>query len=72
MKIVEPPYDCQLCRMELADRILDNVENDITVSFATFIVSFNAMAVKYGLDTISLSRALITEIHASHSGGEDA
>jgi len=58
--------------MELADRILDNVENDITVSFATFIVSFNVMAVKYGLDTISLSRSLITEIHASHSGGEDA
>ena len=48
----EPPYDCDLCRMELADRMLDCADGDISVSVASFIASFILLTKTFDTDII--------------------
>ena len=69
--MTEPPYDCNLCRIEMANRLLDCAEGDITASVATFLVAMNTLAFKYQVDLITLVREVMIDTHTSH-GGDDA
>lgn len=69
--MTEPPYDCNLCRIEMADRLLDCHKGDITTSIGTFIVAMNSLAIKYNVSIGTLVREVMIELHAEH-GGDDA
>lgn len=69
--MTEPPYDCNLCRIEMANRLLDCTEGDITASVATFVIAMNTLAFKYQVDLITLVREIMMDMHRSH-GGDDA
>ena len=68
---VEPPYDCAMCRIEMADKLLDSVEGDITGSVATFIIAFNELAIKWNVHVTFVVAKVMQELHEQH-GGEDA
>lgn len=72
MQTKEPPFDCTVCRMEMADRLLDSAEGDITASIATFIIAFNGLSTAFGTDIINMTRKLMIELHESHGGYNDA
>lgn len=68
----EPPYDCDLCRIEVANRLLDCVPGDITASVATFVVSINTLATTFDTDIISVVRYVMIDLHDSHGGYSEA
>jgi hypothetical protein len=66
-----PPKDCSLCRMEMADRLLDSDPNDITLSVIKFVLAINFLVLAYDSNHVDIITDIMTDMHSSH-GGDNA
>jgi hypothetical protein len=63
----EIPFDCPICRMEMADRLLDSVDGDITSSIIAFVTALNPLAIATNANVMFVIAQIMKELHEEHS-----